>query len=208
MNNLKILLKYKWFIISLTLLAAIFSFVFVYLKPAVFDTSISFQINRINKQTTAEYQYDDYYAIQASDLFSQTVMSWFMTPSVLLEIYNKAGVDPKINTINSFTSRFKVKKFSPQNIVVRFNERDKQTAEKISESIIMVIGQKSEESNKDAESKSLFQVEGAKPVIVESKPLLWLSTLIGFICGLVISIITVNLILYFKENRTNQINYK
>lgn len=208
MNNWKIILKYKWFILTITLLAAIFSLVFAYLKPAVFDTSISFSINRINKQKTGEYQYDDYYAIQASDLFSQTVMSWFMTPSVLLEMYDKAGVDPKIKTITSFSSRFKVKKYSPQNIVVRFNERDKPTADKISESIIAVVGQKSAESNKDAESKSLFEVKGAKPVIVESRPSLWLSTLIGFICGLVMSIIIVNLILYFKENRTNQITYQ
>jgi len=208
MNNFKALLKYKWFILVLTLLAAIFSFGFAYFKPAVYDTSISFSINRINKQQTTQYQYDDYYAIQASDLFSQTVMSWFMTPSVLLEIYDKAGIDPQIKSIASFTSRFKIKKYSPQNIVVSFKERDKNTAEKISESIISIISQKGEQSNKDAESKSLFEVKGAKPVIVESKPSLWLSTLIGLVGGFILSLIIVNFILYFKQDKVNQVTFK
>ena len=80
--------KYWGWLVIITVLATILSFVFAYFKPVNFDTSISFSINRINKQKTEEYQYDDYYAIQASDLFSQTVMSWFLTPSVLLEIYD------------------------------------------------------------------------------------------------------------------------
>lgn len=205
MGRAKLILKYKWFILSLTLLVAILSFIFAYFKPTIYDTSVSFLINRINKQKTAEYQYDDYYAIQASDLFSQTVMSWFMTPSVLLEIYDKAGIDPQIKSITQFTSRFKTKKYSPQNIVVRFKERDRQTAEKISDSIISIIGQKSAESNQDLDNKALFEVKGAKPVIVESKPSLWLSIVIGFISGLIISIVIVNLILYFKEEKANQI---
>lgn len=208
MNKWKTLLKYKWFILALTLLAAVFSFIFAYFKPAVFDTSISFSINRINRQKTAEYQYDDYYAIQASDLFSQTVMSWFMTPSVLLEIYDKAGVDPQIKSINSFTSRFKIKKYSPQNIVVRFQERDDKTAEQISDSILSVISQKATVSNQDADNKSLFEVKGAKPVIVQTKPLLWLFTLIGLVSGFVLSLIIVNLILYFKEDKANQITHQ
>lgn len=208
MNKWTTLLKYKWFILALTLLAAVFSFIFAYLKPAVFDTSISFSINQINRQKTAQYQYDDYYAIQASDLFSQTVMSWFMTPSVLLEIYDKAGVDPQIKSINSFTSRFNIKKYSPQNIVVRFKERDNKTAEKISDSIISVISQKAAASNQDADNKSLFEVKGAEPVIVQTKPLLWLYTLIGLVSGFILSLIIVNLILYFKEDKANQITHQ
>lgn len=205
MSNVKIILKYKWFILAVTLLATIFSFVYAYFKPPIFDTSISFAINRINKQKTAEYQYDDYYAIQASDLFSQTVMSWFMTPSVLLEIYDQAGVDPQITSIERFTSRFKTKKYSPQNIVVRFKERDKTSAEKISNSIISIISQKAAASNQDADKNTLFEVKGAKPVIVEKKLNIWLSGLIGLLGGLIISMIVSYLIEYFKESQANQI---
>jgi hypothetical protein len=78
--------------------------------------SVSFAVNRINSQSTAEYQYDGYYALQAADLFAQTVVSWFSTPSVLREVYDQASMDPEITTVSSLANRFKVKKYSAQNI--------------------------------------------------------------------------------------------
>ena len=205
-NTLQIVNKYKFFIIIIVIIALICSYLFAVLKPVEYDSSISFSINRINKQETEEYQYDGYYAIQASDLFSQTVMSWFMTPSVLLEIYDDAGVDPQITSIERFTSRFKTKKYSPQNIVVRFKERDRTTAEKISNSIIKIVEEKSAVANQTSDQKALFEVLGAKPVIVEKKVSLWLSLVLGFIAGLVISMILIYIFAYFKEEKINRIN--
>jgi len=193
------LIRYRWVVISLTVIATIASFAFAYLKPVEYDTSISFQINRINRQLTSEYQYDGYYAIQASDLFSQTVMSWFKTPSVLLEIYNEAGVDPQIKTMEEFTSRLKTKQYSPQNIVVRFKEREKATAEKLSQAIVTIIQERSAKLYQGEDENSLFEVIGAKPVVVDKTPVLWLVTLIGFIGGFVIGIIIVYLVRYFKQ---------
>jgi hypothetical protein len=130
---------------------------FSYMKPITYDTSISFSINRINRQDTAEYQYDGYYAIQASDLFSQTVMSWFMTPSVLLEMYDQAGIDPQIKSLTDLTSRFKTKKYSPQNIVVKFSERDQETATKISAAIVTVVEKKGAIANQTSDQKALLE---------------------------------------------------
>jgi len=195
--------QYRGIIIVITVVATIASFVFSYFKPVTYDTSISFQINRINKQETVDYQYDGYYAIQASDLFSQTVMSWFKTPSVLLEIYDQAGIDPRINSMERFTSRFKTKQYSPQNVVIRFKENDKVTAEKISQAIVDIIPEKASQSNQTSEQEAFFEVIGAKPVIVENKPLVWLVTILGFVGGLVGSIILIYIIRYFREEKQN-----
>lgn len=205
-NSLQIMNKYKFFIIILVIISLVCSYIFVVVKPIEYDTSISFSINRINRQETTEYQYDGYYSIQASDLFSQTVMSWFMTSSVLLEIYDNAKVDPKITSIEKFTSRFKTKKYSAQNIVVRFKERDRETAEKISNSIIKIIEDKSAKANQTSDQKALFEVIGAKPVIVEQRSNLWFTLLLGFIAGLVVSIILIYIFEYFREEKINKVN--
>jgi capsular polysaccharide biosynthesis protein len=172
---------------------------FSFLKPVTYDTSISFSINRINRQETAEYQYDGYYAIQASDLFSQTVMSWFMTPSVLLEIYDQAQIDPQIQSLTDLTSRFKTKKYSPQNIVVKYSERDQETATKIAAAIVTVIEKKSTDANQTSDQKALFDVQGAKPVIVQNKPILWLNTAIGIIAGLLVGFSLAYLLAFLRE---------
>src|SRR3990167_294282 len=119
---MNIIQKYRWLIVIISLIGLGAGLIFSLIRPISYDTSLAFTINRINKQETAEYQFDGYYAIQASDLFSQTVMSWLMTPSVLLEIYQQAGIDPKISSLEEISSRFKTRQYSPQNIVVRYKE--------------------------------------------------------------------------------------
>jgi capsular polysaccharide biosynthesis protein len=197
---------YRWVIISLVVVAVAAALLFSYLTPVYYDTSISFAINRINRQETGEYQYDGYYAIQASDLFSQTVMSWFLTPSVLLEMYDQAGIDPKIASIEELSSRIKAKKYSPQNIVVRYKERDQATADALGQSIISVTQKKAELANQTTDNKALFEVSGAKPVIVQKKPNILMNTLIGLIGGFIISLVAAYLIDYWRTGalRENQ----
>ncbi len=185
-------------IIILTLLLGAASFIFSYYSPTEYKSSISFAVNRINKQETVDYQYDGYYAIQASDLFSQTVVSWFFTPSVLLEIYEKAKVDPHIDTLERFANRFKTKKYSSQNIVVTFKERDQNTAEQISDSIIKTVQERGAALNQTADQKALFEIVGSSPVIVEQKPMIIINTAVGLIVGFFLSIGLVYLIRYFK----------
>jgi capsular polysaccharide biosynthesis protein len=197
---MNIFVAYRWVIVSVTVVALIASLLFSVLTPKYFDASISFAINRINRQDTTEYQYDGYYAIQASDLFSQTVMSWFLTPSVLLEMYDKAGVDPKIASIEEISSRFKTKKFSPQNIVVRYKERDRQTADKIGQAIISVTQDKAAAANQTSDQKALFQVIGSKPVIVEKKPSLIMSGVIGLLAGFIISLVLAYFIDFWRTS--------
>ncbi|MFA5052210.1 MAG: hypothetical protein WC544_04120 [Patescibacteria group bacterium] len=194
----------KVYIVSGVIVGLAASLVFSYVKPVTYDTSISFSINRINRQDTVEYQYDGYYAIQASDLFSQTVMSWFMTPSVLLEIYDQAKIDPQINSLTDLTSRFKTKKYSPQNIVVQFTERDQDTADKISQAIINTVEQKSSVANQTSDQQALFDVQGATPVTVEHKPVLWLNVVIGIFCGFFVGFSLAYALLFSRQNRADQ----
>jgi capsular polysaccharide biosynthesis protein len=195
----KILKRYVAFLIIFPLAVGLAAFLFSYYTPITYDTSISFAINRINKEKTSDYQYDGYYAIQASDLFSQTVVSWLSTPSVLLEIYDNAKIDPQISSIDKFSSRFKTKKYSPQNIVVRFNERDRVTSEKIAKSIQDVLSDKVSKLNQNPENKALFELASSSPVIVEKKPEIILLTIIGLISGFIFALLLTYIINYFKK---------
>lgn len=199
-DYLKVLYKQKVVIIVLTLLITVFSFLFSYFQPTLYDTSISFTINRTAKEKTTDYQYDGYYAIQASNLFAQTLMSWLMTPSVLLEIYQEANIEPNIDYLDKFASRFETKKFSPQNVAVRYKERNIETAQKIAQGIIKVVEEKSLELNRTSEGDSLFLVVGSQPVIVPYKPSVPLVTVVGLAVGFLISCFLAYVIYYFKKS--------
>ncbi|MFH1235377.1 MAG: hypothetical protein V1685_00360 [Parcubacteria group bacterium] len=181
--------QYRVLICIVTLVVAGSALAFALLSPVKFDTSISFSIDRVSIQETSAYQYDGYYAIQAADLFSQTILSWFLTPSVLLEIYDYADIDPGLTTIEELTTRFKAKKYSAQNVVVRYVERDRATAEKIASALTTVIEERAATSNQTAQQESVFAVSGAIPVITEKSPSPLFTGIVGLIAGILLGCI-------------------
>lgn len=147
-------------------------------------TSLSIAVNRVNRQTTVDYQYDGYYALQASDLFSQTLLSWFLTPSVLLDFYQKAGVDPHITTTNELVSRFRARKFAAQNIVIQFTDANRDTAQKLADGISAVVHDRSASLDKTSSGDATFDVVPSQAVIVEAKPNVLLNTLAAFVASI------------------------
>jgi len=203
-EHLKIINKYKWLIIVLTLVTTVTAFFISYYQPEYYKVSTSFAVKAINKPATTDYQYDGYYAIKASELFSQTVISWFLTPSVLVDIYSEAEIDPQINSLEKFTSRFKTKQYSAQNFVVTFKERDKTTAEKVSNSIINYVEDSAQYLNQDSNSNSLFEVSGSTPVIIKSKTPTWLVTVAALVLALIISFSLSYLVNYLRSADTSK----
>ncbi|MFA5030002.1 MAG: hypothetical protein WC495_00215 [Patescibacteria group bacterium] len=191
----------KWGII-LALIGAITGGLIATFTPVKYESSLSFTVNQINKQATTTYQYDGYYAIQASDLFSETIVSWFQTPSFLLEVYNRAGIDPQINSIDSFTARFKMKKYSAQNLVLEFTAPDREQAEKLSEAIIAHVEERSGVLNQNADLKALFEVKGSAPVIVKKETTTLMGALYGLVAGIAAGIFVIALFSAFRKLET------
>ena len=203
-EHIRIIKKYRWLIVIVTILATLAAFIFSYIQPEYYRVSLSFTVKAINKPATQDYQYDGYYAIKASELFSQTIISWFMTPSILDDIYTHAEIDPQIGSLDRFTSRFKTKQYSAQNFVVTFKERDKTTAEKISHSIIIYVEENSKTLNQDMDKNSLFEATGSTPVIIKQKTPTWLVTLAAFIFTLIFTTTIAYLINYLKSEGINR----
>lgn len=172
----------RW-IVGLALMGTLLGVGMTWVMPQVYDASVSFDVQRINKQSTQEYQFDGYYEIQASDLFSQTVISWFLTPSVLSEMYDRAGIDSQIQNISEYARRFSAKKYSPQNIVVTFQEKTESRAQKLAGAVVEVVEGRSQELNKTQDNRALFLIQGATPVIAEHEYPISLYGSIGAVAG-------------------------
>jgi capsular polysaccharide biosynthesis protein len=198
---LNVVKKYLVLVVAIVLVSALASFFLSFYRPITYDASISFAVNRINKEKTPDYQYDGYYAIQASDLVSQTVVSWFATPSVVLEIYNQAGLSPAFESLDKFATLFHTKKYSGQNIGVKFNMADKLSAEKISNAAVTLIADKVANLNKNSDNQALFEIVASPPVIVENKANALLITLIGLVTGLILGLLLVYVIDFFKADK-------
>lgn len=190
-DYIKVYWNQRWLIALIVLVTTGVALVVAGTRPERTGVSVSFAINRTNREVTTQYQYDGYYALQAADLFAQTVVSWFSTPSVLLEVYQQGNIDPAIQSINSLPARFSVRKYSAQNIVVKYTESDTTRAEKVAASMKTVMESKASKLNQTSDGKSLFEIVGGTPVIAPSKPNLGLiaavAVVLSFAVGLFVA---------------------
>ncbi|MFH1171479.1 MAG: hypothetical protein V1778_03000 [bacterium] len=194
---LQLLRRYRWFFLLFIVVATMATlFISIRARP-IYTTSLSITVDRIHRQATSQYQYDGYYAIQADDLFSQTLLSWFLTPSALLEFYQHASVDPHITSLNGLVSRFRARKYSAQNIVVQFSDPDRKAAEKLAAAISTVVKERGESLNQDSEGQGIFQVQPATPVIVQTRTNVPLNTTVAFLASALLAYILVAMRQYF-----------
>ena len=181
-------LRHRWLIGLTALIALIASFALARFSPTTYDTSVAFTVRRINEPATTQYQYDGFYVLQATDLIAQTIVSWFGTPSIVREIYLTAGFDPSIKKMDEITRRFQPKKFSAQNVVLRFNDDSSDTALKLATAIQKNVSERVQKLVLTADEKPSFEVLTADPVIVEKKPDVIQSSILGAIAGLIIGL--------------------
>jgi len=193
-DYLKIIKKHYLLILLVTILAGASSFVFTLASPVIYDTSLSLFITPSASQDTQDYKYDGYYAIKASELFSDTVKQWLESPEVVVEIYKKAEIDLELTSLRKLRKIFSAYKMSPQYVEVRFKAKNKEEAQKVTNTIPLVLQGKTHELTGAAKDVS-FNIRGANPVIVENIPKPLLNSLIGLISGFVLGVF----IVFFKE---------
>jgi hypothetical protein len=201
LETISIAWRYRWLILAVILIPTVLGIVFAASRPVSYTTSIAFTVNRINKQDVKEYQYDGYYALQASDLFSETVVSWFLTPSVIVEMYDAAGVPANVSDLSSLTARFKIKKYSSQNLGVTFTSFSQTDAEKLAAAVVKTVELKASQLNQSADRKALFEVVGSKPVTVERSRQVPLVGIVGFILGVFLATLITGLLGALRGHR-------
>ena len=194
LHTLTLAWRYRWLILVVMLIPTVLAVSFAATRPVSYTTSISFTVNRINKQDVKEYQYDGYYALQASDLFTETVVSWFLTPSVIVEMYDAAGVPANVQDLSSLTARFKIKKYSSQNLGVTFTSFTESDAEKLATAVVQTVEHKASLLNQTADRKALFEAVGSKPVTVERSRQIPLVGIVGFVLGVFLSVLITGLL--------------
>ncbi len=192
-EHAKIYNKAKWFLAIFTLVVAVAAFVFASYRTETYKVAVSFDVNLVNRAETVDYQYGAYYDLKGSEIFTQHVMSWLMTPAVIAEIYDEAGQSYEIDNLSQFTSRFNSKQYSAQNFYVTFTEYNPEQGEKIGQAMGKILEEKAPQAN------SAFALEASEPVVVKQELNPWTAGVVGLIVGFILSITLVYLREYFRE---------
>ena len=198
---LKIINQYKIKIIAIALIVGILAVLIAEFLPAKYDASVALNVIRVNREETSDYQYDGFYAIQASNLFAETIVSWLETPAVVKDIYEQSGKKGAISGLSSLCGAFKTKKLSSQNITVKFSSKTEEEAKMLASSLVSVVEKKSQMSLETAKKEAVFEVKSADPVIIKRAYGAAITFFAGLITGLVFGILWATGKNYFYENR-------
>lgn len=197
-THVQILKQARWFIVLFTLLCGVAALLFVVFRPVQYKAVVSFDVQFVNRPQTQDYQYGTYYDLKAAEIYTQNLMSWFMTPAVVEEIYTTAGVPYTIDSIDQFTNRFQTKQYSPQNFAVVFTDYDQNTAQKLSEAIARIIEERSGGAVQ-INDKAVFAVHALPPVIAQDHINVGLAVAVGIIAGFIMSVVLIYIREYFRE---------
>ena len=181
---IKIIRKNFKLVLGVAIITGISTFLFSIIQPLKYEVSLSLFVNKDKTQETDDFKYDGYYALQAGEVITDSVVEWLKSPEIVNSIYQKAEVVYDFKSIKSYTKKFIVKKMSAQYIEVKFKTNNKEDAEKISLVIVEVIKSKVENLRENSEQELSFLIENEKPIIIESKPDAFLNLIIGFVSGL------------------------
>jgi len=187
-NYLKIINGQKSLIFISIILCGLLALIFSLFKPVIYEASVSFSVQKVNRQDTTEFQYDNYYAIQASELLGNTMVGWLESPDIIASVYSQAGLTPEPEELAALVKNIKAKQISAHLVRVKFSQSNSDRANKVAASLSKVVTSKVEEVEITPDKQNSFIVVSSEPVITEKKYSPASVTLIGLICGALLGV--------------------
>ena len=198
----KIIGKYKIVFWTIVILCGISALIWTKVQPQSYLASTTFTVNKassLQQKDVNYYLYDNYYNIQSAGLFSQIVTTWFSSPALVSEIYAKAGLDSAGITQKNLSRAFKTVRTEPATIDVSISGTNKDDLSKLMTAAGDVLQEQSDALNKSGHD--VYEIVKFTPIVSAEKPNLVLNTLIGLFAGLLLSVILILGVEYFKEEK-------
>jgi capsular polysaccharide biosynthesis protein len=195
-------IRKQWKFFSLFIIGTILITIFyLLLQPVRYTTILSLHIARSGSGSqTNEYQYDDFYRLQADERFADTVVRWLSSPRIVADIYKETGRNISVPAEHTLGKVFSAKRLSSQYIEVRFTTATQETAETMTNSLEKILNQRTKDLNSEAlQNNNWFRIIIEKPVIYPYY-IPWTKILLGsLLVGIVLAMWAVGLRSYFIE---------
>jgi len=175
---------------------------FIYLKtqPKTYLASTTLTVNKasaIKQSQVSYYIYDNYYNVQSSQLFSQIVTSWFSSPSVITEIYNKAGVTVPNIAQSKLSKTIKALRQEPATINVSLVNANRDDAGKLIDAAALVMQEKTDELGR-TDKENVYDIVKFDSVVTDNKVDFKLDLIIAFVISILFGVVLALGIEYFR----------
>jgi len=180
---LKVLSKYRATFALVWLGVIVFGIGFVSLMPQKYRATFSIDITRDSQEeVVADYEYDQFYRLEADDRFGRTIVQWLSDEAIISEMYSVSKkIDEKYKDYN-FDTKFRAEKLANSYLKVDFSVSDKKEIGPIFLGATKVLKEKTNEFNSGFNKQNRFKLVFNGPTISEAK-IPFIPLLIGLIGG-------------------------
>lgn len=196
----KLIGRHKVIFWTIVVLCGLSAVIWTSIQPKSYLASTTFTVNKsssISQKDSTTYLFDNYYNIQSAGLFSQIVTTWFESPSLVTEIYQKAGLPVPNVSQKKLAKTFKAIREEPATINVNLTGTSPEELNKLLNSAATVLQEKTDELGKTGDTT--YDLAKFTPVVTDNSPNLVLNAIIGLFSGLFLAILLVLGVEYFKE---------
>lgn len=137
---------------GIILAALVLGALFFFFQPAKYRAELVLNVTRSGQEKTADYQYDDFYRLQADERFADTVVRWLEAENIRNEIKKEADVSDSFEMV--------AKRLSSQMIDVEISAADRRTVEKLTPAVSKVINLEADKLNEWQQKENWFKVIG------------------------------------------------
>lgn len=188
--ELKVLLKQlkRWLpvIVGLTLLGVVVGWGVASLLPVRYEASLSIYVQKIVEQpSSGEYTFDGYYAQQAAEAYTDTVVGLLESPDVAASALSLSGINP--DTIVSLKRSLVVEKVAPQIVHVTVTQTNQLAASELVLAVTKVATERVQQLDTQTSGYTVAAVNAEPLILVVALPLM-LSVLAGGLLGFVLSV--------------------
>lgn len=151
---LQILWREKSIIAGVIILVMVVTLFFGLFQPPVYWTYLNIEVKRVNRPPAQDYQYDEYYAIQAANLVTDTIQSWLRSKNFSRQVFIEAGFSE--NQYGEWNNFIASRKLSSQNLELKITADNKKTALQLAKIIKTAIESRVARLNLNSEGQSAF----------------------------------------------------
>lgn len=199
---IKIIAKYKVLFWMVIVLCGLSAFIWSKAQPKSYLASNTYTVNKdsnLKQDQVQFYMFDNYYNVQSAGLFSQIVTTWFESPSLVEEVYQKAGIPVPAISQKKLSKTFKAIREEPATINVSLTGTNKEELQKLLNAASEVLQEKTDELSQNSENT--YDLTKFTPVVTNNDPNLALNTIIGLFAGLFLGVILALGVDYFKGGK-------
>ena len=197
-DYVRIIRKHLIVFLIVVILGGGFAYLFTKRQPTSYTAQTTFTVNKasaLKQNQVSYYLYDNYYNVQSAGLFSQVVTTWFASPAVVTEIYQKAGIDSSSLSQKTLSKTFKAVRDEPATINVTISGTNKDELSKLISAASDVLQTKTNELNN---SDTVYEITKFQPIITQNSSNSLINTLIGLVAGIILGAISALSIEYFR----------